>query len=148
MSEKQESSKESSSQNSQLDKNPLEWGVFAISLLLVGATLFYLGRETLTAKESPPHIALKMGTPRLLQNFPKEAPSFIVSVEASNKGWQTAEGVHIEIEMQRGQEEPQTADFEIAFLPRNSSREGWVAFKGKPENIKKLSARVLGYEIP
>src|SRR5687767_11734917 len=128
MNETQESSRKSS----KLQKNALEWSVFAVSLFLVGATLFYLGREALTAVESPPHIALKTGEPRLLQNFSKEAPSFIVSVEASNKGWQTAEGVHIEIEMQRGKEEPQTADFEIAFLPRNSSREGWVAFKGKP----------------
>lgn len=140
MSEKQESSK--------LQKNPLEWSVFALSLLLVSTTLFYLGREALTANESPPHIVLKTGEPRLLQNFSEEAPSFIVPIEATNKGWQTAEGVHIEIEMQRGGEEPQTANYEIAFLPRNSSREGWVAFKGKPENIKKLSARVLGYEIP
>ena len=148
MSQKQESAENpSTTSSSKLQKNALEWSVFALSLLLVGATLWYLVRETLTAQESPPHIALKLGKPQLLQNLSKEAPSFIVSVEATNKGWQTAEGVHIEVELQRGKEEPQTADFEIAFLPRNSSREGWVAFKGKPENIN-LSARVLGYEIP
>jgi uncharacterized protein (TIGR02588 family) len=129
---------------SKLQKNALEWSVFAVSLLLVGATLFYLGREALTAQESPPHIALKLGQPRALQNA--TPPGFIVSVEATNKGWQTAEGVQIEVEMQRG-EEKQTANFEVAFLPRHSSREGWVAFKGQPENVK-LSARVLGYEIP
>ena len=147
MSQNQESAEHCSPASStRLQKNVLEWSVFAISLLLVSATLFYLGREVLNAHEAPPHIALKLGEPRALQNS-GSPPSFIVSVEASNKGWQTAEGVHIEVEMRRGNEEPQTADFEIAFLPRNSSREGWVAFKGKPENIK-WSARVLGYEIP
>src|SRR5687768_2214296 len=93
-------------QSSKLQKNVLEWSVFVISLLLVGVTLFHLGREILTAEESPPHIALKLGIPRPLQNSPEEAPGFIVSVEASNKGWKTAEGVHIEVEMQRGSEEP------------------------------------------
>ena len=130
-----------------LQKNALEWSVFAVSLLLVGAVLFYLGREMLLAKEAPPHIVLQLDKPHSLQKSDGEEPSFMVAVKASNKGGQTAEGVHLEVEMQRGQEKPQTADYDIDFLPRGSSREGYVAFKGSPDNVK-LKARVLGYGIP
>lgn len=130
-----------------LQKNALEWGVFALSLLLVSATLIYLGREILTDNPAPPHITLHLGKPRPLENSTSGEPSFIVSVQAANKGGDTAEGVHVEVEMQRGTEEPQKADFDIDFLPRGSKREGWVAFKGEEKGAK-LTARVLGYEIP
>lgn len=138
--------KEAPKETVALEKNPLEWVIFGISLILVLSVLGYLGREILFFDEAPPHIVLQLGKPRPLQKPANEA-EFIVMVTASNQGRQTAEGVHIEVEMQRGSEKPETADFDIAFLPRGSSREGYVAFKGQPEGVK-LEARVLGYEIP
>ena len=133
--------------NSHIEKNALEWSVFAVSLLLVLASIGYLIRQILVADNTPPHITLQLGTPQDLQNSDKKEKTFMVPVKALNKGGQTAEGVHLEIEMQRGQEKPQTADFEINFLPAGSSRDGWVAFQGTKDNAK-LKARVLGYEIP
>ncbi len=139
--------KQGADSQASVSKNPLEWAVFAVSLLLVLGVLGYLGREIFLFDKAPPHIVLQLGKPQQLQKAAGEEAGFIVSVQASNKGRQTAEGVHIEVEMQRGSEKPEAADFEIAFLPRGSSREGWVAFKGTKENVK-LKARVLGYEIP
>lgn len=143
MSDKQKNAKSTSD----LSKNALEWSVFAVSFLLVVGVLFYLGREMLLVDEAPPHIVLQLDKPHPLQKSDGEEAGFIVAVKASNKGGQTAEGVHLEVEMQRGQEKPQTADFDIDFLPRGSSREGYVAFKGASDNVK-LKARVLGYGIP
>ena len=134
-------------QSGAAQKNWLEWSVFALSLLLVGGTLVYLAREALTLDDVPPKIVLTLGKPRPLDASPGGSKSFILPVKAANHGQQTAEGVHVQVEMRRAGEEPQTADFEIEFLPRDSEREGWVGFKGEPEGIK-LDARVLGYEIP
>ena len=135
-----------SENESKLQKNWLEWVVFAIGLLLTFSTIAYLAYDAITLKESPPSIVLKMGKPRPLATHSKE-PSFMVPVEAINHGKQTAEGLHIEVRARFDDAPEQTADYEVAFLPRGSSREGWVAFEGDSKKVR-LDARVLGYEIP
>lgn len=129
-----------------VQKNWLEWTVFACGLLLTLATVAYLAYDALTLEGTPPSIALKLGKPRILST-PGGEKSFMVPVEAFNRGQQTAEGVHIEVSAKFSGAPEQSADYDIAFLPRGSSREGWVAFEGDPKQAK-LNARVLGYEIP
>jgi uncharacterized protein (TIGR02588 family) len=87
-----------------------------------------------------PDIQVVTGTPEARTGY------FAVPLEVTNKGDQTAEGVHIEVVLRSGGKE-ERADLEIAFLPRRGAREAWVTFKTDPRQGT-LEARVLGYEKP
>lgn len=127
---------------SKSDKNWLEWVVFAIGLALVAGVLGYLVYDGLTMGDAPPSIEVRLGTPE------QRGENFIVPVTVTNRGDATAEGVSIEVEQQRGDgQEGERGQFEVAFLPRRATREGWVAFKTDPRQAQ-LTARVLGYEKP
>ena len=72
---------------------------------------------------------------------------FIVPVSVTNHGDRTAEGVQIEVVLQSSDKEQESAEFEIAFLPRGATREGWVNFETDPRTAH-MKARALGYEKP
>ena len=125
-----------------LEKNWLEWIVFACSLLIVAGTLGYLIYDVATLSDAPPTITFKLGQPQPQSNH------FIVPVSVTNRGDQTAEGVHVEVTLENSGKEQENAEFEIAFLPRHSTREGWVTFKTDPRTVEQMQARVLGFEKP
>lgn len=126
---------------SKLQKNPLEWSVFAVSLLLVAATLGYLTYEGIRMGDAPPSIEVKLGAPE------QRTHNFTVPVTVLNHGDQTASGVIIEVVMEEGGAERARGQVEIPFLPRHAMREGWVTFDKDPRAAN-LKARVLGYEKP
>jgi uncharacterized protein (TIGR02588 family) len=125
-----------------LEKNWLEWIVFAASLVLVLSTLGYLVYDVATIGEVPPNIEVQLGQPQPQSN------RFLVPLSVTNRGGETAQGVHVEVTLESGGKEQESADFEIAFLPRNSTREGWVTFKTDPRSVEQMQARVLGFEKP
>lgn len=125
---------------SKLQKNWLEWGVFACGLVLVVSTLAYLAYEGATMGSDPPSIEVRLGTPE------PRAQNFIVPVTVMNHGDETAEGITIEVTLENGAE-PVRGELTIAFLPRRATREGWVTFQQDPRAAR-LNARVLGYEKP
>lgn len=125
-----------------LEKNWLEWLVFAASLVLVLSTLGYLVYDVATFGEAPPSIEFQLGQPQRRSN------RFVVPVSVTNRGDETAQGVHIEVTLESGGKEQENADFEIAFLPRHSTRKGWVTFKTDPRSVEQMQARVLGFEKP
>jgi uncharacterized protein (TIGR02588 family) len=125
-----------------LEKNWLEWLVFAASLVLVLSTLGYLVYDAATFGEAPPNIEFQLGQPQQRSN------RFVVPVSVTNRGDETAQGVHIEVTLESGGKEQENADFEIAFLPRHSTRKGWVTFKTDPRSVEQMQARVLGFEKP
>lgn len=124
-----------------LEKNWLEWIVFVISLALILFTLGYLVYDGATLGETPPNIELQLGQPQ------PQSDRFIVPVTAMNRGDETAETVQIEVTLNSGSKE-ETAEFEIAFLPRHSTRRGWVTFQTDPRTAEQIEARVLGFEKP
>lgn len=124
-----------------LQKNWLEWIVFAIGLVLVVFTLAYLIYAGATFGEAPPRLEVRLGTVQ------ESTSNFIVPVTVINHGDETAAGVHIEVVMESGDEEKERGEIEIAFVPRHSKREGWVTFAQDPRTAQ-LKARVLGYEKP
>jgi uncharacterized protein (TIGR02588 family) len=97
-----------------LEKNWLEWIVFGISLILVLFTLGYIVYDGATLGETPPNIELQLGQPQ------PQSDRFIVPVTATNRGDETAETVQIEVTLNSDGREEETAEFEIAFLPRHS----------------------------
>ena len=125
-----------------LEKNWLEWLVFTVSLILVLSTLGYLIYDSATFGKAPPSIEFQLGQPQQRSN------RFVVPVSVTNRGDETAQGVHIEVTLESGGKEQENADFEIAFLPRHSTRKGWVTFKTDPRSAEQMEARVLGFEKP
>ncbi len=123
-----------------IEKNWLEWTVFCVSTALIATVIAFLAYESVTMGDAPPDVQLQIGTPEARTGY------FAVPIQVTNKGDQTAEGVHVEAVLGAGPEE-ERSDIEIAFLPRRGAREAWVTFKADPRNAK-LEARVLGYEKP
>jgi len=121
-------------------KNWLEWTVFGVSAVLIATVIGFLVYESATLGDALPDIQLHLGTAEARSGY------FAVPLEVTNKGDQTAEGVHIEVVLRSGGKE-ESADLEIAFLPRRGAREAWVTFKTDPRQGT-LEARVLGYEKP
>ena len=124
-----------------VQKNWLEWVVFAVALALVSSALGYLVYAGATMGDAPPSIEVRLGTPQ------QKEFNFIVPVTVVNHGDETAEGVSIEVVMESGGEEKERGELDVAFLPRHATREGWVAFEQDPRTAQ-LKARVLGYQKP
>jgi uncharacterized protein (TIGR02588 family) len=110
-----------------LEKNVLEWTVFGLGLVLVLATLGYLLRETFSTASKPPELVVQLGTPR------RVAQGFQVPVTVVNRGDKVAEGVSVTVTLAR-KAEREEAVLDIAFLPHQSRREGWVTFRGDPSD--------------
>lgn len=125
-----------------LEKNWLEWIVFVVSLVLVLSTLGYLVYDGATAGNIPPSVEFKLGKPQPILNH------FLVPITVTNRGDETAVGVHIEVVLENSGKEQESGEFEIAFLPRHSTREGWVTFETDPRTVEQMKARVLGFEKP
>jgi uncharacterized protein (TIGR02588 family) len=122
-------------------KNWLEWVVFAISLLLITSVFGFLAYDALTLGDAPPAMAIQVGQPE------QQGQHVIVPVAVTNQGDQPAEGVVIEV-IYEGEQEPQQAQFEIAFLPRSATGEGWASFQASSAEIGQFKARVIGYQSP
>lgn len=125
-----------------LQKNWLEWIVFAASLILVASTLGYLAYDAATSANTPPSIEFQLGTPQPQLNY------FLVPVSVTNRGDKTAEGVHIEVVLENGGKEQESRELAIALLPRHSTREGWVTFQTDPRTVEQMQTRVLSFEKP
>lgn len=108
-----------------LEKNVLEWSVFAVSLLLVVATFGYLVRESLTTEDGPPDVAVVLGEPR------RGAGGHLVPLTAENRGESTAEDVQITIRLERDGESEDVV-LVMPYLPRGARRSGWVSFQDDP----------------
>jgi uncharacterized protein (TIGR02588 family) len=122
-------------------KNWLEWSVFAVSLLLVAGAIAYLAYDAAMLGDQPPIIEVRLGAPE------QRANAYAIPVSVTNQGDQTAEGVVVEVVLERGAEQEQ-AQFEIAFVPRGSTRNGWVTFQSDPHSADQVTGHVLGFELP
>jgi uncharacterized protein (TIGR02588 family) len=123
-----------------LEKNALEWTVFGVGLLLVMATLGYLVREAVTTGSTPPVLVVELGTPRQVRE------SFQVPVTVVNRGDRVAEDVSVTIILVAGTQREE-AVLIIPFLPHESSRQGWVAFRGDPKDGN-LQVGPVAYAAP
>jgi uncharacterized protein (TIGR02588 family) len=110
-----------------LEKNALEWTVFGVGLVLVMATLGYLIREAVTTGSSPPELVVHLGAPR------RVTEGYQVPVTVVNRGDRFAEGVSVRITL-AAKAEREEAVLNIAFLPHQSRRQGWVRFRGDPRD--------------
>jgi uncharacterized protein (TIGR02588 family) len=122
-------------------KNWLEWAVFAVSAALIVCVAALLAYEGITLERTPPLLEVRVGAPQ------PSGDQVIVPVEVSNDGGATAELVQVEVTMERGAE-VERAMFELDFVPRGSSAEGWAMFSQAPGDGDRISARVIGFAQP
>ena len=122
-------------------KNWLEWAVFTVGLALVLGTLGFLVRESLVKAGGPPDVVARLGQPRAA------ADGFMVPVEVANLGKGTAEDVQVTVILGLSGGEREEAVLDIAFLPRDSRRNGWVTFQGDPKRGT-LRLGPIAFEVP
>jgi uncharacterized protein (TIGR02588 family) len=122
-------------------KNRLEWSVFAVGLVLVLGTLGFLVRESLVAAGGTPDVVARLGLPKA------SSGGFMVPVEVSNVGNGTAEDVKVTVVLELPDAEPEEAELDIAFLPRDSRRDGWVTFQNDPGRGS-LRLGPIAFEVP
>ncbi len=123
-------------------KNRLEWLVFAVGSVLVLGTIAFLAQSAITADPSPAQLEITLG-----QSEPRRG-HFAVPVTVYNRGNDAAEQVSIEVLLKSKEHGDERAQLQIAFLPRQASRLGWVAFINDPSSADELKSRPLGYERP
>jgi uncharacterized protein (TIGR02588 family) len=122
-------------------KNALEWSVFALSALIVAATLGYLVWTALTQHRSDPELRVVTGSPSARGGVHR------VPVLVQNAGNETAKNVKVEVVLLRGGREVEGAELNLLFVPRRSRHEGWVAFSEDPRGGT-IRARAVSYERP
>jgi uncharacterized protein (TIGR02588 family) len=123
------------------EKNALEWSVFAVGLVLVLATLGYLVRESVVSDGGPPDVAVRLGSARPSQH------GWLLPVEVANVGHTTAEDVRVAIDLALPDGTRQEAELDIAFLPPESKRQGWVSFRSDPSQGT-LTLGAIAFEVP
>lgn len=109
-------------------KNALEWAVFAVSCLLVLATLGVLLWDVTKAGKTPPLLSAQPGQPYL------ENGRVWIPVEVTNTGGEPAAAVEIEA-IRPSPAGGDKAGFTIEHLPRGATRTGHVSFPGADTNI-------------
>jgi uncharacterized protein (TIGR02588 family) len=122
-------------------KNWLEWSVFAAGLVLVLATLGFLVWESLAGAGGPPEVVARLGSPAA------SAGGFMVPVEVVNVGKGTAEDVKVTVVLEVAGGGREEAELDIAYLPRDSRRDGWVTFRSDPGRGS-LRLGPIAFEVP
>jgi uncharacterized protein (TIGR02588 family) len=123
------------------EKNALEWTVFAVGLVMVLATLGYLVRESIVSGDGPPDVAVRLGPARPSQH------GWLLPVEVTNVGSTTAEEVRVPIDLDLPDGTNEEAELDIAYLPPESKRQGWVSFRSDPGQGT-LSLGAITFEAP
>lgn len=124
-----------------VEKNPLEWTVFGVGVVLLAGVVGGLVLDAVRGGDAPPSLAIELGAPQAAGGV------FRVPVQVENVGDATAESATVEVALRAAGREVERAEIGFAFVPRGSTRHGWVAFRTDPRCCE-LVARPLGFESP
>jgi uncharacterized protein (TIGR02588 family) len=119
----------------------LEWIVGGFGLVLVAGVIGFLLYQALSGNQTRPEIRLRV------HSIDKTRTGYVVRVIAVNEGGTTAEGVVIEGELKRGEEQLERSHTTIEFLPPRSEKRAGLFFQRDPQQFD-LMVRPLGYEDP
>lgn len=123
-------------------KNPLEWTVFGVSLVVLLTLFTYLVYQVYQQEATPPELVIEY------QPEPSAHAPFRYHVVVHNQGGSTAEGVQLAFDLMKDTVVVETAALQIQFAPQSSQREGWVIFSRDPATADSIVSRVLGYNKP
>ncbi len=122
-------------------KNALEWGVFAVSALLLLAVFAHLAWRVLSENGSPGRLVVTTGEPQSAADGWTRVP-----VTVTNEGDAAACGVRLQIKVAAGTSE-QTGELEIDRVPARGERKGQVAFREFPANAV-VTGGIVAHEEP
>lgn len=122
-------------------KNALEWTVFSVSVAVIVTTMALLLSGGTSALGKRPDLRITFGTPS------RTSAGFSVPVAVRNEGGETAESVRIAVSLHSQRKELERTELMIAFVPRQSQREGWVVFRHDPRCCQ-IRAQAMAYEKP
>lgn len=128
-----------------VNKNWLEWSVFAAGLALVLAIVAYLVVEAVRHEDRPPRLGVQVG--EVWRSGDVEPPHFVVPVTVTNLGDRAAEDVHVEVTLVRDGALLERCELRLPEVPRRSSRAGASTLQHEPATDE-LRVRVLGYSEP
>lgn len=123
-----------------VEKNWLEWTVFAVSLLILLGFAVSLGYMVLGSGDRPAEIVVELSEPR------RSPAGFSVPVRVHNRGDRTAEEVRVVVTLD---DDRSSEERELTFplLPRRSMREGVVVFARNPRCCR-LSGSASSHQEP
>jgi uncharacterized protein (TIGR02588 family) len=107
-------------------KNVLEWLVFAVSAILLAGVAGTLVIAGMRSGDTPPSLVIETGAPEA------NGGTFRIPIRVRNVGDRTAEEARIEVELLEKEVIVERAGLTIPFVPKQSMREGWVAFRRDP----------------
>jgi uncharacterized protein (TIGR02588 family) len=119
----------------------LERIVALVGLILVSGSIGFLVYHAITRNSSPPNVILNISS---ITNI---GSGYLVKFQAINKGESTAKGLIVEGQLKDGNEEIETSETTLDYLPSHSKREGGLFFTKDPRQFE-LRLRALGYEQP
>lgn len=128
------------SSEDRISKNPLEWIVFGVSLVLVVVTIGLLAMAAIHSRGGPARLSVSTGKPVVTDN------RIDIPVVIRNDGESVAANVEIRIRIGQGAD-VQEAGFTLDFVPRGANRKGNVTFQGNNPDIVPES-RIVGYGEP
>ncbi|RKI67866.1 hypothetical protein D7X55_13055 [Corallococcus sp. AB049A] len=123
--------------------NWLEGVVFISSCVLVALVIGYLAVDAWTTGSGPPDLTVQVGTPVRSEH----AKEWRVPVTVKNHGDSAAEEVHVRVSLRGGREPKEEAELVLAYVPRKSQREAWVAFREDPAP-EGVEAHAVGFATP
>lgn len=135
-------SKKNHKEHHQDKKNILEWVVFYSSLSLIILLLGYLVYQTLNHKPGSPDLAVTYA------RHPSPNAPYRYHLTVQNEGHETAEEVSIEMVLQKDGAQLETGTMQLAYVPKNSKREGWINFSKNPDEADTLYVRIVSYKRP
>jgi uncharacterized protein (TIGR02588 family) len=117
------------------------WGIAALGLLLVAASIAFMLYEAAAGDSSHADISVQVDTTLPTRN------GYLVKFRAVNQGGSTVEGLTIEGVLRNGSEVMETSDTVLEWVPAHSEREGGLFFTADPR-LFQLHLRAKGYENP
>ena len=124
------------------DKNWLEWIVFAIGVVCIGVVVTFLAKDALEPSRAKAHVVVRLG-----QAEEREGHRY-VPITLVNSGGEAAAGVHVEVLLERGSEVIERARFVVDLLPREATRQGWVAFDSAAAPGDRIRAGGVAFGTP
>jgi len=117
------------------------WGIAALGLALVAASIGFMLYEAAAGDSSPADVTVQVDSTTPTRN------GYLVKFRAINTGGSTVEGLTIEGTLRNGSETIETSDTVLEWVPAHSEREGGLFFTSDPRQHQ-LQLRAKGYENP
>jgi uncharacterized protein (TIGR02588 family) len=134
--------KQEDRQAQERDRPPLyEWVVAALGLLTVLYAFGFLTYEAVSDDTSPPDPLLRV------TGVQEVRAGYLAQVEVLNREGDTAAGLMVEGTLKQGNQDVQTSEITLDYLPGHSARKVGLFFSKDPRRYH-LELRALGYQEP